>query len=116
MGDFIVFITNPGNLLSIIVGVLVFATVVSLSKPMLGGARLDKRMKSVAQRRDELKRRSRQAIKGQQPSLRTQEGGFKQKVVDRFDLSKHLEDPNVVDKLAQAGFRGQQPIDRKSVV
>lgn len=111
MGDFIVFITNPSNLLSLIVGVLVFATIITLAKPMMGGARLDKRMKSVAQRRDELKRRSRQAIKGQQqPSLRGQEGGFKQKVVDRFDLSKRLEDPNAANKMAQAGFRGQQPI------
>jgi tight adherence protein C len=110
MGGLIVFITDPSNLLSILVGVAVFATILTITKPMMGGARLDKRMRSVAQRRDELKRRSRQALKGQQPSLRNQEGGFKQKIVDRFNLAKHLEDPNAVDKMAQAGFRGAQPI------
>lgn len=110
MTDFIVFITNPSNLLSILVGLAVFATIISLSKPLMGGARLDKRMKSVAQSREAMKRRSRQALKGQSSSLRGQEGGFKQKIVDRFDLSKRLEDPNVVIKMAQAGFRGQAPI------
>ena len=110
MEDFIIFITDLGNLLSIIIAIAVFASIVTIAKPMMSGARLDKRMKSVAQRRDELKRRSRQAMKGPHNSLRGQEGGFKQKVVDRFDLSKRLEDPNVVAKMAQAGFRGQQPI------
>jgi tight adherence protein C len=31
-------------------------------------------------------------------------------VVDRLQLSKLLEDPKVVDKLAQAGFRGPKPV------
>ena len=111
MGDFIVFITDLNTLLSIGLGVAVFASIVTVASPLMNGARLDKRMKSVAQRRDELKRRSRQAMKnGQVSSLRAQEGGFKQKVVDRFDLSKRLEDPNVIEKLAQAGYRGPQPI------
>ena len=59
MEGFIRFITDPQNLLSIGVGVLVFATVLTLLSSMTGGVKLDKRMKAVAERRDDLKRRSR---------------------------------------------------------
>ena len=31
-------------------------------------------------------------------------------VVERLQLSRLLEDPKVVDKLAQAGFRGPKPV------
>jgi tight adherence protein C len=31
-------------------------------------------------------------------------------VVDKLDLAKLLEDPKVIDKLAQAGFRGPRPV------
>ncbi len=110
MGEFMLFITDLGNLLSIGVGIAVFASIVTVASPMMGGARLDKRMKAVSQRREDLRRRSRQALKPGQGSLRQQDGGFKQKVVERLNLSKLLEDPTVVDKMAQAGFRGQKPV------
>ncbi|MGH6978117.1 MAG: type II secretion system F family protein, partial [Brevundimonas sp.] len=64
MNGFMHFITDPQNLLSIGVGVAVFASVLTLLNSFMGGERLDKRMKAVAERRDELKRRSRQAMKG----------------------------------------------------
>jgi tight adherence protein C len=62
MGQVISFFTNVQNLLSLGVGVLVFATIVTLLGSFGGGAQLDSRMKAVAVRREELKRRSRQAI------------------------------------------------------
>ena len=48
MEGFIRFITDPQNLLSLGVGVLVFATVLTLLSSMTGGVKLDKRMKAVA--------------------------------------------------------------------
>src|SRR5690606_27531799 len=76
------------------------------------GAKLETRMKAVAVRRDELKRRSREAIaRGHGPGgLRHTDDGFKKRIVDRLNLSKLLEDPKVVDKLARAGFRGPRPV------
>ena len=59
------FFTDVQNLLSLGVGVLVFATLVTLLSSFGGGAKLETRMKAVADRREELKRRSRQAIAAQ---------------------------------------------------
>jgi len=72
-------------------------------------------MKSVANRREELRRRSMEALanRGQATAsagLRQNDESLYKKVVERLELSKLLEDPDVVDKLAQAGFRGPRPI------
>ena len=113
MGQFIAFITDLQNLLSVVVGLLVFATVVTLVNTGAGGAKLDDRMKAVAVRRDELRRKSRQGVAEQAAGasgLRHSDGGFKKRVVDQLNLSQLLEDPKVVDKMAQAGFRGPKPL------
>ncbi len=113
MGDVIGFVTNLQNLLSIGVGVLVFATLVTLLGSFSGGAKLENRMKAVASRREELKRRSRQAIAAGNSGpqhLRHSDEGFKKRVVERLNLTKLLEDPKVAGKMAQAGFRGPKPL------
>ena len=111
MDAFIRFITDPQNLLSLGVGVLVFATVLTLLSSMTGGVKLDQRMKAVSERRDELKRRSRAAIHAGPGGLRhTDDEGFKKRVVDRLNLTKLLEDPKVADQMAQAGYRGPRPL------
>lgn len=110
MESFIRFITDPQNLLSIGVGVLVFATVITLMSSMTGGVALDKRMKAVAERRDDLKRRSRANMAGGQGALRHTDDGFKKRIVDRLNLSKLLEDPKVAGQMARAGYRGPRPL------
>ena len=113
MGDVIGFITNLQNLLSMGVGVLVFATLVTLLGSLGGEAKLEGRMKAVAVRREELRRRSRQAIAAQNSgpqNLRHTDEGFKKRVVERLNLTKLLEDPKVADKMAQAGYRGPKPL------
>jgi len=110
MESFIRFITDPQNLLSIGVGVLVFATVLTLLSSMTGGVKLDKRMKAVSERRDDLKRRSRANIASGQGGLRHTDEGFKKRVVDRLNLTKLLEDPKVAGQMAQAGYRGPKPL------
>lgn len=104
------FLTDPQNILSMGVGVLVFATIVTLMGSMAGGTSLEGRMKAVAVRRDELRRRSRQAIATGPGGIRHTDEGFKKRIVDQLNLAKRLEDPKVVDKMAQAGFRGPKPI------
>lgn len=115
MNGFMRFITDPQNLLSIGVGIAVFASILTLLGSFMGGERLDKRMKAVAERRDELKRRSRQAMKGgatatATATLRHSDEGFKKRVVDRLNLSALLEDPKVAENMVQAGFRGPRPL------
>ncbi|HZV85020.1 MAG TPA: type II secretion system F family protein [Brevundimonas sp.] len=107
------FFTNVQNLLSMAVGVLVFATLVTLLGSFGGGAKMESRMKAVAERREELKRRSRQAIASQgsgNQALRHSDEGFKKRVVEQLNLTKLLEDPKVADKMAQAGYRGPKPL------
>ncbi|WP_420472191.1 MULTISPECIES: type II secretion system F family protein [unclassified Brevundimonas] len=111
METFIAFFTNVQNLLSLGVGVLVFATLVTLLGSIGQGASLDNRMKAVSVRREELKRRSRQAIaQGGPGGLRHTDEGFKKRVVEQLNLTKLLEDPKVADKMAQAGYRGPKPL------
>ena len=107
------FLVDPRNLLSAFVAILAFATVLTLAAPAMRGDRLEARLKSVANRREELRRRSRAQIGGARQaaaSLRRTDEGFYKRIVERLQLSKLLEDPTVIDKLAQAGFRGPRPV------
>ena len=116
MNAFMRFITDPQNLLSIGVGVAVFASVLTMLGSFIGGgARLDKRMKAVAERREELRRRSRQAMRGgageMGGGLRRTDDSFRSRVVARLNLMKLLEDPKVAENMIQAGFRGPGPLN-----
>ena len=111
--DIVTTLTEPATLVAIVAAVLVFASIVTVALPMLRRDTLDVRLKSVANRREELRRRSREAISrggANQSALRRKDEGFFKKIVDQLQLSRLLEDPKVVDKLAQAGFRGPQPV------
>ena len=111
MEDFIRFITTPQNLLSIGVGVAVFASLFTLLSSMGGGQSFEKRIKHVSDRRDELRRRSRASMQGgTTPTLRQTDEGFKKRIVDRLNLSSLLDDPKVNEQIMQAGFRGQRPV------
>lgn len=109
------FLVTPETLLMLIAGIAVFATIVTLTGPMMGGDTLDKRIKSVQNRREELRRRSREALEaeaksGNRNSIRGEEAkGMMRKVVDALNLQKALEDPALQDKLQQAGLRGNRP-------
>ncbi len=110
--DLVQFLTDPDNLLTAFVGVVCFATIATLVLPMMNRSSLEGRLKSVANRREELRRRSREemAKRGSGSSLRQTDEGLYRKVVDRLQLSRLLEDPKVAEKMAQAGFRGPRPI------
>ena len=105
-------LTNPTNLLTAFVAIVCFATIVTIATPMMNRSTLETRLKSVSTRREELRRKSREALatRGGQSSLRHVDEGLYQKVVERLQLSRLLEDPQVVDKLAQAGYRGPRPV------
>lgn len=106
-------LTDPTNWLTAGVAALSFATIVTLAAPAMRGDQLESRMKSVANRREELRRRSRQALAkdgGAVSSLRHTDAGRLRGILDRLQVQKLLEDPQVVDKLAQAGFRGPRPV------
>src|SRR5690606_41372138 len=80
-------------------------------RPLENGTRPVSRLTSVSTRRGELRRKEREALAaGGGGSRRHSEAGLYKKVVDNLQLSQLLEDPKVVEKLEQAGFRGPKPI------
>lgn len=107
-------LTDPSNILTAFIALVTFATIITLASPVLRNNSLEGRLKSVANRREELRRRSRQNIASRggaaTTTLRHQDEGLYKNVVERLQLSRLLEDPKVVDNLAQAGFRGPRPV------
>jgi len=110
--DWLDILTNPDNVLTAVTALIVFATAVTLMAPAFQRTNLESRLKSVANRREELRRRSREALAGRAPSLRQTDESVYRNVVDRLQLSRFLEDTNLTDKLAQAGFRGPSAVSR----
>ena len=109
------FLTDPESLIALVSAVLVFATIVTLTSPAFSGDKLDKRIKGVQNRREELKRKSREAMeheaaaKGRGSIREVEAKGLMRQVVDSLNLQKAFEDPALQDKLQQAGLRGQRP-------
>ncbi len=108
MYDVVNLLDNPLNVVAGVVAVMCLATVVTIAAPALKGDKLEGRLKSVATRREELRRRSRQQIKD--ASLRRQDNSVLKDIMERLQVRKLLEDPKVIDKLATAGFRGPKPL------
>ena len=107
-------LVDPANLIAAFAALIAFAAIVTVAAPFLRRDGLDVRLKSVANRREELRRRSREAMANpngaREGMLRRKDEGLYKKVVERLDLTRLLEDPKVESKLAEAGFRGPRPI------
>ena len=108
--DWVQFLTDPMTLASALACVATFASVLTLAAPALDGDKLTSRLKSVSNRREELRKKSRAALDGEKKSIRVQDTSMTKKFVDKLDLAKMLEDPGVQKKLIQAGLRGPKPI------
>jgi len=105
-------VTNRDNLFTAFVAIVSFAAILTLALPAFSRTNLETRLKSVANRREELRRRSREALakKASTGTLRHTDESLYRRVVERLQLSRLLEDSSVADKLAQAGFRGPRPV------
>jgi tight adherence protein C len=97
-------------LITFFVGILAFATVVTLGVPLLETNGLDDRLKSVARRREELRAKHHAALNAKRGSLRIEPTSYMKATLDRFKLGNILESENSRDKLASAGYRGQAPL------
>src|SRR4051812_39157334 len=93
-------------------GVATFATIVTLGLPYMKGDPLEDRMKAVADRREELRRKSQEALAqvNRRGQLRSTPIGFMKRTVDNFNLEKLTQSPGMKEKLVRAGYRGQAPI------
>ena len=96
-------------LIMLFVGGLAFATVVTLGLPLLERRSLGTRMKSVSERREEL-RQKHHAQLNKRNALRTEPVTFMKQTLDKLNLQRILESANTRDRLVQAGYRGQAPL------
>ncbi|MBL9095667.1 MAG: type II secretion system F family protein [Alphaproteobacteria bacterium] len=113
MMKFIDLLFDRELVVSVLAAVAVFATIVTLAYPLLASDKLASRLKSVATRREELRRIQREALnkKGQNTGqLRSTPVGFMKQTVEKLNLRNILESPNTKEKLSRAGYRGQAAI------
>ena len=97
-------------LVTLVVGILAFATVLTLGVPYLEGNGLNDRLKSVARRREELRAKHHAALNAKRATLRIEPVSYMKATLDRFKLGNILESENTREKLASAGYRGQAPV------
>jgi tight adherence protein C len=107
--EFAQFVMTPSTLIAGGVAILAAISIMTLMKGMVVDEQLEKRMKAVGQRREELRRLSRQTV-STGGSLRHQDTSPYKALVEKLNLKTLLEDPKVAEKLAMAGYRGPKPI------
>ena len=110
MNTFVNLLFDKDFLITLFVGILAFATVVTLGVPLLENNGLDDRLKSVARRREELRAKHHAALNAKRGSLRVEPTSYMKATLDRFKLGNILEGENSREKLASAGYRGQAPL------
>ncbi len=100
---------------SVVIAVAVFTTLVTITLPLLAGNQLKSRMNAVALEREQVRarERARLAIEKEQGrgGLRQQDStGLVALVVNSLNLRKALVDDKTVANLRVAGYRGQRPL------
>jgi tight adherence protein C len=89
-----------------------FSAIILVMWPYLARNQLSVRMAGVAAERERirLRERSRLNTEKRQGSLRSEPRKLFREIVDRFNLSKKVDDGELVQTLRRAGFRGQGPV------
>ena len=103
-------LSNPQFVITALVGLAVFATIVTVLMPLLAADKLASRIKSVSTERAALRAQQREWIKENQkakaaPSLRQKQTGLAQEVVQALNLRALLETKTTRERLRMAGLR-----------
>src|SRR5688500_16411708 len=98
------FLIQREFLITAFTAIAAFATILTFALPYVQGSTLEVRMKAVAERREELRQKQRDALQqtGRRP-LRSTPIGFMKSTLDNLKLEKLLESPGMKEKLARAG-------------
>ena len=106
----VLYLHDTKFLITLFAAVGAAATVLTLAMPLLATDALPKRMKSVALEREKIRQRERERLaRGEKVSLRRSPKQYMKTVVEQFNLNKWLGQEKAVEKLVQAGYRGQAP-------
>ncbi|MCJ8054501.1 type II secretion system F family protein [Shinella curvata] len=115
MSGLVTTLTDPAVLLPAFVMMAVLATIYTLAAPYLDRGDLDKRMKSVALEREQMRARERARLNAEtiqsKASLRAQHNTSVRQIVERLNLREALVDANTMNRLRQAGYRSQNALN-----
>jgi len=101
---------DPRFMTTLLISVAVIATIYSIAMPYLSNDNLDRRMKTLAVERGQIRAREREKLaRGEKVNLRPTPKAFMQRIVERLDLKKWLGEDKIKVTLVQAGYRGQGP-------
>jgi tight adherence protein C len=103
------FLIDPNFMLMLVAGVGAAAAILTVGFSFVETSEVNKRMKAVAIERDKIRAREREKLKETQArgTLRQQEKAYMKRVVERFQLSRHLGTDTAKQKLVMAGYRQQ---------
>jgi tight adherence protein C len=105
--DIVETLTDPLLIAGVLAAGACFATVVTLAAPSLAENKLGSRLKEVAKKREELRKRSRADLAKGVGSLQHKDANSLAKsLVDKLNLQKALADDTLAEKLVRAGLRG----------
>jgi tight adherence protein C len=109
--EFAKMVTDPMLLAACMLGMAVCATILTVAAPWFSNDQLESRLKAVADKREELRKRNRAALEAKgKGALRQTSKGFMNDTVQQLNLQKLLEDDTLDSKLTQAGLRGPGPV------
>jgi tight adherence protein C len=101
---------NPTFIVTILTAICAFATVLTITMPILARDRMNHRMRTMAVERDKMRAERIAEMGARQGSLRQAPKGFMQKIVNQLNLRKMLDTADLRDRLKRAGLRGQAPL------
>jgi tight adherence protein C len=100
-------LTDPMNIAAALAALACFATIVTVAAPSLAENKLGSRLKEVAKKREELRKKSRADLAKGVGSLQHKDANtFAKSLVDKLNLQKALADDTLSEKLVRAGLRG----------
>ena len=99
---------EPRNLVTILVGLSAFATILTLAGSLLQRDRLASRMKQVASERERLRERARAASATTEARLRERSRGTLAEIVELLNLRQLFEAETARERLRQAGLRSER--------
>ena len=109
MLNFLVSLLQVETMITILIGMAAFATVLTVAAPMMESDQLKTRMKSVSQERDRLRAQQRVQLVGNEGRLRDRkQTGLAQQLVEALNLRRVFEAEASRDLLRQAGLRSER--------
>ncbi|NOX72539.1 MAG: type II secretion system F family protein [Alphaproteobacteria bacterium] len=113
MLEYVELVRDPQFLLLVFVGVTAFATIMTLSGPLLDRNKFEGRMKAVSTERSKLRQQQKEQLEKEHASptkLRRTNQGLLKQIVDKLNLQSQFDTQGITDKLKMAGLRGPKPL------